>query len=100
MPLPEFGKLPGEIESVENNIYTVKSPDKTLWTVTLNCVEDPCKDKQKNLTKNEPMIFIGSIQGDRDDKIFIATDIRTPPHNKKNRGVIKLLLPPPTTDRD
>lgn len=85
MPLPEFGMLPGEIESIEDNTYTVKSPDNSLWKVSLNCAEDPCKNKQKNLTKNEPMIFIGSIQGDRDDKVFTATNIRTPPHNKRGK---------------
>ncbi len=94
MPLPKSGILPGKIQAVDDTLYTVKCPDKTLWKVTLNCATEGCKTRQKDIKLNQPIMFTGSIQWDETNKTFEATDIQIPPHNRKGK-IRNLLLPPP-----
>ncbi len=62
MPLPEYGILPGKIQTMDNNIYTVKCPDKNIWQVSLNCATEACKKEQNALSLQKPVLFVGSIK--------------------------------------
>ncbi|MFA6080653.1 MAG: hypothetical protein WC753_04225 [Candidatus Gracilibacteria bacterium] len=102
MPLPELGLLPGKIESITDDGYTIKSPDKKIWKVSLNCKNEECKETQKNLKKGQPMLFMGEIkENDTEDKekVFEATDINSPPQkgckkNKKDASCGRAFMPP------
>jgi hypothetical protein len=62
MPLPESGLLPGKILSIEENIYTLQCPDKMLWKVILKCATEECREQQKNIKPQQPMMFVGAIK--------------------------------------
>lgn len=82
MPLPESGILPWKIESISEDEYTVKTPDQKTWKVSLHCKDEACKEAQKNLKKDQPMLFKGSVKQGGDTGAFEANDIDTPPYKK------------------
>lgn len=83
IPLPESGILLGRIESISGETYIVRSLNKTLWNVSINCKKNGCEAIQKTLAKNQPMIFIGKVKENTGNKIFEASDIQIPPKKKR-----------------
>jgi len=106
VPLPESGLLPWKIESITDDGYTIRSPDKKIWKVSLDCKNEECKEAQKNLKKGQPMLFMGEVkeneeEDEKDSEEFEATDIESPPKQwcredgKKGKSCRRALLPPP-----
>jgi hypothetical protein len=54
--------LPGKIQTIDGNIYTIKCPDKTRWNVILNCAAEECREQQKNLKIQDRVMFVGTIK--------------------------------------
>jgi len=102
--LLESGLLPWKIETINDDEYTIKTPDKKIWKVSLDCKDEDCREAQKNLKKGKPMLFRGEIKEnekeDEDDEIFEATDIEPLPKqgcrkNKKDASCWSALMPLP-----
>ncbi len=82
MPLPESGILPGKIQKIDGNNYSIKCPDNVLWNVILNCATEECREQQKHLKTQQPMMFVGAIKWNKYDRIFEAENITPPPPKK------------------
>jgi hypothetical protein len=99
IPLPESGILPGKIQTIHNNNYSIKSPDNVIWNVILNCTTEECREQQKRLKLQQPMIFLGAIKWDKNERVFEATDINSPHKkrckNKKDASCWRVLISPP-----
>lgn len=105
MPLPESGILPGKIQTIDGNNYSIKCPDNVLWNVILNCATKECGEQQKLLKLQQPIMFVGTIKWDKQEKIFEAIGMTPPPQkgckkNKKDASCWHALIPSPKSKKE
>lgn len=61
IPRPEEGNLVIRVSEISTRSVIGISPDNQVWTVHIVCQSEECRERQKNISLQKPIIFEGKV---------------------------------------